>query len=214
MSTRKLLVVLAVLLIVGTAAPVLAQIQLANLPQFSGDMQMTGHGGREVTGKMYFGGTRMRMDMSMMGGERESVMIFDLPKQTTYMLMPQQNMYMEFAAQTGGRRRGPNFSDMKPYDPNNPCANEQGVTCKKLGTETVNGRTCDKWEFTGANGTRTTWIDQKLHFPIKNQGAEGNTWELKNIKEGPQSASLFEIPSNYQKMDFGGMMGGQQRPPQ
>jgi hypothetical protein len=30
--------------------------------------------------------------------------------------------------------------------------------------------------------------------------------ELRNIKEGPQPASLFEIPSDYTKFDMGSMM--------
>ncbi len=56
------------------------------------------------------------------------------------------------------------------------------------------------------------WIDQKLHFPIKTV-SEDSSWELSNIKEGEPSASLFEIPSGYQKMDMGSMMQGM-RPPQ
>jgi hypothetical protein len=36
---------------------------------------------------------------------------------------------------------------------------------------------------------------------------------LTNIKEGEPAASLFEIPSGYQKMDMGSMMQGM-RPPQ
>ena len=71
----------------------------------------------------------------------------------------------------------------------------------------MNGRATDKWEFTTKGDTSTFWIDQKLHFPIKTQAGQATT-ELTNIKEGAQAASLFEIPSDYQKMDMGGMMGG------
>jgi hypothetical protein len=87
------------------------------------------------------------------------------------------------------------------------------MTCKNLGTETVNGRSCDKWLLTSKNGSSTTtWVDQKLHFPIKTQTSEGNSFQLINIKEGDQPASLFAPPSGYRKIDLGSMMGG--RPPQ
>ena len=83
--------------------------------------------------------------------------------------------------------------------------------CKKLGTETVNGRTCDKWEVTQKSGkTETFWIDQKLHFPIKMINGDITT-QYTNIKEGPQDASLFKIPDGYQKFDAS-MMGGGRRP--
>ena len=131
------------------------------------------------------------------------------------MIMPQQKMYMEMNANGMGRMgRGPRMPDAKALDPTNPCAAEPNYTCKKVGTETVNGRSCDKWEFTDKNGggTRTVWLDQKLHFPIKMVGSQGDNFELTNVQEGTQPASLFEVPAGYTKMDMGGMMGG--RPPQ
>jgi len=95
----------------------------------------------------------------------------------------------------------------------NPCANEEGVTCKKVGEETVNGRDCDKWEFTSkdASNNRTAWIDKKLHIPVRSVSAD-QTVEFTNIKEGPQDKSHFELPSDYQKFDPA-MMGGPGRSP-
>ena len=73
-------------------------------------------------------------------------------------------------------------------------------------------RTLSDWVLGGSKSdpskNHTAWIDQKLHFPIKNVGAGGDTWELQNLKEGSQDASLFEIPAGYRKMDMGGMMMG------
>jgi hypothetical protein len=48
--------------------------------------------------------------------------------------------------------------------------------------------------------TGTAWIDKKLNFAIKWEG-EKTVAELQNIQEGPQDASLFEVPKDYQKMD-------------
>ena len=148
------------------------------------------------------------MDMNAAGHQTE--MINDLAAKTSYMIMPQQKMYMEFHAGAMGPMGRQRMPDLKPaYDPNNPCANEQGVTCKKVGTETLNGRVCDKWEFTSASGNHTAWLDQKLHFPIKTLSSDGGGMEMSNIKEGTQDASLFEVPAGYQKFDPS-MMG---RPP-
>lgn len=208
MNTRRFVLSFAAVAVLSISAA--AQVW-SGIPQFSADMKMSGGRGQEMTGKMYFGGQRMRYEMN--AGGRDVISIHDAKTQTSYMIMPQQKMYMEMNANGMGRMgRGPRMPDAKAFDPNNPCANETGTTCKKVGTETVNGRSCDKWEFTGQNGTRTVWLDQKLHFPIKMVGAQGDNFELTNVQEGSQPASLFEVPAGYTKMDMGGMMMG--RPPQ
>ncbi len=128
--------------------------------------------------------------------------------------MPEQHMYMEHKADEMAGHRPGMMPSIKPFrDPSNPCANEEGTTCKKVGVEQVNGRTCDHWQITDKNGkVSNVWIDQKLHFPIKTV-TEDSTWELSNIQEGEPSASLFQIPAGYTKMDMGSMMQ-MGRPPQ
>ena len=211
MKTRRL--VLSFVAVAALSLAAAAQIW-SGIPQFSADMKMSGARGQEMTGKMYFGGQRMRYEMN--AGGHEMISIHDAKTQTSYMIMPQQKMYMEMNANAmRGMGRGPRMPDAKAFDPNNPCANEEGYTCKKVGSETVNGRSCDKWEFTGKEGTRTVWLDQKLHFPIKMVGNRGDTFELTNVQEGSQPASLFEVPAGFTKMDMGGMMMGRpQAPPQ
>ena len=211
MNTRR--VVLTWVALAAMSVSAAAQVW-AGIPQFSADMKMSGgRGGENMGGKIYFGGQKTRFDMS--GARGEMIMINDAAKKTAYMVMPQQRMYMEMStAMQGMRGRGPRMPDAKPLDLANPCSAEPDMTCKKVGSETVNGRSCDKWEFSSKsdpNKNHTAWIDQKLHFPIKNVGAQGEIWELQNLKEGSQDASLFEIPAGFTKMDLGGMMG---RPPQ
>jgi hypothetical protein len=185
---------------------------------FSADMQITSSRGgdaREINGKMYFTSSHMRMDLES-GPHGASTLITNMATQTTDMLMPQQHMYMEFKADQAMMARRPGMTpSIKPFsDPNNPCSGETGATCKNLGVEQVNGRSCDHWQITHKDGKVTnTWIDQKLHFPIKSV-SDDSTWQLTNIKEGEPSASLFEIPSGYRKMDIGGVMGGMQPPAQ
>lgn len=177
------------------------------MPQpFSADMSTTVAKGEKATGKFYFSPPKTRIDMNSRG--RDVIMITDSKTQINHILMPQQHMYMEM-------RAGQN-SPMAPrlpkvdtaIDPSNPCSARPDVTCKKVGTETVNGRVCDKWEMTEKKtGTATTWIDQKLHFPLKTVNADGATVEFSNIKEGAPDASLFLVPAGYQKLDLGALGG-------
>jgi Domain of unknown function (DUF4412) len=194
-----------------------AQAPMGPAP-FSADMQMTStrnaNAPRDVSGKIYFGQGHMRMDMQGGApGGGQSMIITDFKTQTTDILMPAQMMYMEHhAGDMPGRRQS--WANIKPLaDPNNPCAAEPGTTCKNMGVEQVNGRTCDHWQITDKEGkVSNVWVDQKLRFPIKTASAD-STWELTNIKEGEPDASLFQIPPGYHKMDMSGMMQGM-RPPQ
>ncbi|HWR17610.1 MAG TPA: DUF4412 domain-containing protein [Terriglobales bacterium] len=188
-----------------------ASLALAQVPgavPFSGDLTMKAKGGETMNGKMYFSGTKMRWDMNAAG--HQSIMINDIPGKVSYMVMPQQKMYMEMRAGQQSMHRGPKMPDLKSYDPTNPCSAATDMTCEKVGTETVNGRTTDKWLFKNKKdgSTMTVWLDKKIHFPIRTQTNDA-TIELNNIQEGMPAASLFEIPSGYQKFSMGGMMGGQ-----
>lgn len=183
---------------------------------FSSDFSTTSsNGNMHMSGKFYFSLPNLRMDLTDTGQHQNAgpfggkmSMIVDGGNKTAYMLMTDHQMYMEFPADSNSpmAQRMPKLQDFN----GDPCSvSTQGQTCKKLGTETVNGRTCDKWEVTEKSGDKETlWIDQKLHFPIKTQTASGMTTEFTNIKEGPQDASLFKVPAGYRKFDPS-MMGGQ-----
>jgi outer membrane lipoprotein-sorting protein len=190
-------------------------VQAPQPQPFTADMTVTtAKSGENVTGKIYYSLPKMRWDMTTHG--QNMSMITNGSTQTTYMVMHQQHMYMEMHAnQAQGNpmmRTMPKIDST--FDPQNPCGKQADITCKKMGTETVNGRVCDKWVTTTKTGhTTTAWVDQKLFFPIKSVSSEGTTMELTNVKEGASPASTFEVPTGYTKMDLGGMMGGR-KPPQ
>lgn len=171
---------------------------------FSGDMTMTPKDDKPATGKIYFSGEKLRYDMAMNG--RGAVIIHDIPGKVTYMLMPEAMMYMELH----GDKMGPKNSrlpDLKSYDPANPCAQTPEVTCKKVGSENVNGRDAEKWTFTNAKDGKVTtvWIDKKIHFPVRTV-TEGIQMDLTNIKEGQPERAMFVIPPAYRKFSAGGGM--------
>ena len=132
--------------------------------------------------------------------------------QTATVLMAQQHMYMEMPAQAQGQRMAYANAFFQAGDVENACgdwqkmAHNQGASCHKVGSETVNGRNTVKYESTNASGDVSHfWLDPKLRFPVKWDG-KSNGGELRNIQEGTQPASLFEIPAGFTKMDIGGMM--------
>jgi Domain of unknown function (DUF4412) len=182
---------------------------------FSADMATTSaHGNLNMTGKVYFSLPNMRIDMNSasqakssgpMGGKMS--IIVDSTAKKMYMVMTEQHMYMEFSTDQNSpmTQRMPNIQDM--LKSGDMCAGHEGATCKKVGTESVDGRICDKWEMTEKSGkTETFWMDQKLHFPIKVVAGDITT-VYSNIKEGAQDASLFKIPAGLQKFDMGAMGG-------
>lgn len=196
--------VLCIVLLLGIPA-------IAQMPQpFSADMSTTSASGNaNMKGKFFFSPPKIRMDITDTG-QRQAAgpfggkmsMIMDGDSKTAFMLMPEAQMYMEFPASSNNpmAQRMPKLSDYK----SDPCAGREGYTCKKVGTETINGRSCDKWEATknGDSGSKEIyWIDQKLHFPVKSQTAGGMTTEFTNIKEGAQDAALFKVPAGYRKFD-------------
>jgi len=204
---------LSISILLLLAVPVFAQ-----MPQpFSADFTTTSaNGNANMKGKFFFSPPKVRMDMTDTGQRQKAPgpfggkmsMIMDGDAKIAYMLMPDAQMYMEFPTNANNpmTQRQTQWQDFK----GDPCSfdKDQGATCKKLGTETVNGRSCDKWEVTEKSGKKETlWIDQKLHFPVRVTDGE-ITSDFTNIKEGAQDASLFKVPAGYRKFDAG-MMGGQ-----
>ena len=177
----------------------------AQRPQpFSADVAISSAKGENITGKIYVTMPKMRWDMTTHG--QSTSRITDSSTQTTYIIMHQQHMYMEMHANQDNPLARNLPKPDAPFDPQNPCGKD--MTCKKVGTETVNGRVCDKWVFTPKDGkTNTVWVDQKLFYAIKTLNSDGHGMELSNVKEGASPASTFEVPAGYRKMDMGGMMG-------
>jgi hypothetical protein len=190
----------------------LAGLALAQ-SEFSADVVDT-H--TEKTGKgptkVYFGKDKIRFESP--GDPRAGgAVILDLKSESWVVLMAKQNMYMQMPEKMMEGRGM--FHFFKYGDVDNACSEwliqerNKGGTCHKVGSESMNGRNTVKYEGTNSKGEKeTVWLDSKVRFPIKWQGKD-NSGELQNIQEGPQPASLFEIPAGYNKFE---MPQGMQRP--
>lgn len=181
---RLTFAVLFVLLIAGTAFAL----------QFSADTVMT-TGRMKTTGKIYFSGERVRMDMT---SPRPMTTITRLDKKVVWSIMPQQKMYMEI-----------------PFNPKRRPMVEgkvQGEIARKLlGTGEVNGHPTKKYLVTYKSEGKETqvyqWIATDINFPVKTEAVDGSwTQEYKNIKLGRQPDSLFKVPAGYKKFQMPGGM--------
>jgi hypothetical protein len=187
----------------------LASLALAQT-EFSADIVDNQRGDKGLS-KVYFGKDKMRFDSKddndVRGG---GAVIFDFSNESWVILMAKQHIYMEMPTKMMESRGM--FSFFKSGDVDNACsdwlklANRKGGTCHKVGHESVNGRNTVKYEGTNDEGeSDTVWLDSKLRFPVKWEGKKGGG-EMRNIQEGAQPGSLFEIPAGFTKMDMGSMM--------
>lgn len=201
--------VIGALLMAGLTSVALAQTD------FSADVFDTQKSDTVAQARIYATKDKLRFEPARKEA-RGGAFIMNLTTQTSVVLIDQQRMYMEMPTQMAAQRNA--YSLFRAGDVENACSSwesvgkNKGGSCHKIGHDTVNGRSAIKYEGTNANGdTGTFWVDPKIAFPIKWQG-KNSGGELRNIQEGTQPASLFEVPAGYNKLDMGGMM--QQPKPQ
>lgn len=187
MRIKYLLFTISLLFVLAVAGGVLAA-------EFQADMTMESTG-QKVTGKTFVKGESMRQEMDTPMGK--SIAIFDGTKDVMYVIMPDQKMYMEM----------PNDQQiiLKQTESIEEALGDDAEV-NKIGTENIEGYKCGKYEIKYKDpdkGNSTVWVSEKLNYPLKavTETSEGTiTVFYKNIKEGSVDASLFQIPSGYQKL--------------
>lgn len=161
---------------------------------------------------------KLRFQQEVKTGRVDSIMIMNLAKRTSIVLVPQQKQYIESnKPQIPGQ--GVTFFQAKNVEDacgelehlirlSEAAADDDDAPrkavpvkhkCQKIGHETVNGRDTVRYDDTSDNGDpSSSWLDVSLHFPVKWKNAV-STGELRNIKEEPQPTELFAIPAGYTK---------------
>ncbi len=170
------------------------------ITSFSADQVNIAPDGKiQNSGKMYVTPDKIRMDMSSPQGKGNMIMIMRRDNNLYWMLNPGEKRYFE-----------------RPLNEKEWEKMAKGAikskTEKNLGTETINGYTCQKKEVEMVveilgfkNKSRSTvWISEKLDLPIRTRTEDGHVTEMRNIKKGRQSKKLFEVPGDYTKV--GNMM--------
>ena len=170
-------------------------VSLASAAEFSATVFSKAKG-EEMQGKVFVKGDKMRNEVNM-GGET-NITITRPDKKVVWIAMPQQKMYMEMPLSDKMQQR------MALKDP------EIRARMKLLGTETVNGYECEKYEMSnvveGKPITSHVWIAKKFGLSIKSVTTDGSmSMEYRDIKVGGVADSVFEMPQGYQKMEMPSM---------
>jgi len=142
--------------------------------------------------KVYVGQDNIRLETL---GLNDTILIVSGEERATIALFPGKKEYQALPAGPSEYFRA---KDAEDACPDWQKASDQKIACEKVGLETVDGRKAvkyqNKWAMEDATGA--VWIDPSLKFVIKWEGAHVGA-ELRNIKEAPQAADLFVVPSDY-----------------
>ena len=170
---------------------------LAGGKSFSADQVTITPDGKEITGKIYVHEDKFRMEMEQPGMPGKMIVLYSKDDKAVTMLMKMSKRYFVIPADE---------SQYASYDP------EEAMQKKKLGTETVNGIKCTKYEVVnevkgmmgGSQKVKSiVWKSDDFLVPVKSQ-TERMTQELRNIKVGSVPAKMFKVPTGYK--EAGNMM--------
>jgi outer membrane lipoprotein-sorting protein len=129
------------------------------------------------------GNTKVRYDMpGFMGGFRETI-IWDSSKKTQYTWYPDQNIACQVP--TGQVQ-------------DNPSENTDQIIPTYLGTDTVDSKLCDVYQYTFESVSTKVWIWRDKWFPIRMETTTSggtSTMEFQNIVFGTLADSLFQLPA-------------------
>jgi hypothetical protein len=178
-----------------------SSVSEGKVKEFSADqVRIDASGNAENNGKIYYAHEKMRMEgMGMRKGratqQEEMIIIVRGDKKLHWMINPKKKAYFERAV------------DEKEIEQLSGLVGK-GVE-KDLGTETVQGYKCRKKQITNTvdiMGFKKTvqsiiWMSDDFPMPLRSQTSEGGMTELRNIKEGRQPSDLFELPSDYVKVE-------------
>jgi len=165
---------------------------LVQAAEFTATM-VTKAGGVEIPGKIYVKENKVRNEVQ--AGGQTSIHILRPDKKVVWIIMPQQKAYVEMPITHTAQQK------MLPL------TEDQKAKMKKVGTETINGYTCDKYETTMSHQGKPmqvfTWVATDLGVPIKIVSEDGSfSMEYKDIKPGQVADSLFDVPQDYKKMQL------------
>ena len=208
-TTTSALLAMLLTTFVGVSA---SAAGLGNTKQFAVEMKISSaigeSAGQVMSAKYFVGKDRLRMDMTMGGMPGGShIAVFDGDQITTYLLIPQMKRYIKRVGSGDEYMEdGPTLTFGSPEDADHPCKSDPDTTCEKIGTDTLLGRSVDKYLVNdvqdGVPTESTIWFDRELLFPLKVEADDGSM-EATSIEIGTQPVELFEIQAGYSEMQMG-----------
>jgi len=184
-------VLLAGVTVIGRAQEFSADVVYTRVPTTQAHPNPVAPPAPSTSSKIFVSNTKLRLESR---GMINLVMLLDAADHSTIVLYPDQKAYQEMESRPSQYFRA--------ADAENACSDWQEAAtrplkCAKVGEDVVDGRKAVKYQNTVADGSAEyVWIDSKLGYVIKwDLGQTGA--EIHNIKEGAQSADLFDIPQSY-----------------
>ena len=169
--------------------------------QFSAVIVQTMPDNKQMTGKLYVGDKLVRTEMGQRDQQR--ITIVNSGRGTVWTLNSSRKEYVEMQGQAQGDM--PSRPPL-PGEPGSFCEQGKGLTCTKLGVEQVNGRHTEKWQLVMSRDEQTVrwvaWVDRSLGVAVKEELPGGFVRELREIHEGPQEPTLFQVPSDYKRIEI------------
>lgn len=167
--------------------PVLGGLCLAG--EFRAEMSRL-EGGREIKGRLFVSGPKIRQEMTV--GGMELVTLVDREQKKFYLVRPQARIYTE-------KPFGAALTTVL-YDQE---ALAKVGRVERLGPERVEEMDCDKFKVVfdnPQNGEALIWRSRELDLPVRivRTTALGET-EIRytNVEHGAQEADLFGLPEGY-----------------
>jgi hypothetical protein len=190
-ATKSLAVLLALIPVVCQAQDFSADVVYTRVPAAQESSTGTGAAATALSSRIFVSKANMRLESR---GMIDLVMLVDTADHTTVVLYPGRKTYQKIPSRPSQYFRS--------TDVENACTDWQEaagkqLNCERVGEDVVGGRKTIKYQSALADGSAEyVWIDSKLSYVIKWDLGQAGA-ELRNIKEGPQSADLFEIPRSY-----------------
>jgi hypothetical protein len=182
----------------------------AEAAQFSADIVSVNANGEPAAqpGRLYVSDDKVRIETPDVAG---GYFVVDETSNAAFFVRPAKEIFME------ARQSSLLTQILISVDPADPCRKWQAMAvsagaaaaahggqwrCEQIGEEIIDGRKTIGYSMASPMKKQGAgWIDLELKILLRTKTEGGASIELKNIQEGPQPASLFEIPASFQKFD-------------
>jgi hypothetical protein len=183
----------------------------ARAQEFSADLvTLKGDGAPAPTGRLRVSSDKVRIETPELA---DGFFVIEGAKPAAFFVRPAARLFMD-ARQSSRLTR-----IFVQVDPDNPCRQweamakvagvmDQGLKnqgnwrCERVGEETIDGTSTIAYHaISSPNQELFGWIDPGRKFPLRIKMEDGAVIAARNIRDEPQSAQMFEIPSGFRKFD-------------
>ena len=151
-------------------------------------------------------GNRIRQEILTREGRAVFIMELDGDKLVSTILDFDGKTYMRSVSDADDDAR---FLFRLPRGDESPCRNDPDSTCKRLGTDRIQGYRVIKWQITDSEGkTEVFWYAPRLGFFLKSEDDEA-IMTVTRIEDRAPPSSLFKPPAGFREISYSDFLGGQ-----